>query len=1024
MADEAIRLSKILLAVPANPGITGSKVPMRFDNRRKVAMANMKSTFLGRLYDAIRNEPFRRKIVIAPSHMEGQSWLMRICRELGPVMNTEVHTVQSFVRSRMEFSLHQQGLTFIRDQRSFWIIHHVMEQLASEPDSYVSRDRVKPGIVMHVHRAILDLRLAGVKAEELRSDSFLSRPKGIYVRKVLSAYERYLDQRRWTDFPGLLSHLSTRLPENAELILPDPMPLPPVSARMLERLSNGRMTRILADPPFTDAQSTLPFEKVQFYHAAGKSAECREALKRIIQGRMPLDEVEMIVPDEEYALILSTLCASLGFPCSFADGLPVTASGMGRAVHFLLSWLESGYPVRQLVSMLQQQLVTFSGRDRGITNADCIRVLEKSGIGWGKERYIRLLEPEHARSRKDPDETPEEPEPAGQLRDDKIQKHLANLLGEWFPDEAASSSPQGIWGWLVNILDRFGVCKTEEDAIVLQEMKGIARELQECPVPDPMPFQQMLLYVRNMLQELRTGMYQLPRPGFLYISGLAGGGISGRKHTFLLGMDEHSWSGNIRQNPMLLDEERRRIGAGLETAVQRQRDRQHLRDRRLGLVSGNITFSFSSYDLAKGASASPAFQLLQVFRKVSGEPDADYGMLHRCLGEPVGYLDAERPSPAGLNELPLDASHYVFRQIHANVKRLGDRQALIESFYPSLRQGRLALEARSGLQVTEHDGYIAGEIWADFWKARKQQALSASQLEKYAECPMRYFFRYVLGIRVKDRVSFDRTSWLKANERGSLLHEVYRRYMTEVSADKAMPAAHDYARLLRIAEETILSYARRIPVPNPHVFERERQALLRDVDVFYRMEVQAGTVPRFFEQELIVDGRPLHLGLGGDVAITLRGIVDRIDQVAPHQYRIIDYKTGSPRSYKENGRFAGGTQLQHALYSMGAELWMRQTGVDSDAKVLEASYVFASEQGQGQVMVRPQTERNRVAGVIRGILSAMEQGLFIPASNPAVCRYCDYAAVCGQHAVRMADKRKDGANRKLLHTLLEVENIE
>ncbi|GIO67477.1 recombinase RecB [Paenibacillus cookii] len=353
-----------------------------------------------------------------------------------------------------------------------------------------------------------------------------------------------------------------------------------------------------------------------------------------------------------------------------------------------------------------------------------------------------------------------------------------------------------------------------------------------------------------------------------------------------------------------------------------------------------------------------------------------------------------------------------------------DRQSFIESVYPSLRQGRLALEARGSSQVTEHDGYIAGDEWADYWKGRDERTLSASQLEKYAECPMRYFFQYVLRIRVKDQVTFDRTSWLKPNERGSLLHEVYRRYMTEVSASKVMPITHDHARLLRIAEETILLYAERIPAPSPHVFERERQAMLRDVDVFYRMELQAKTAPRFFEQELIVDGQPLHLELGEDMAITLRGIVDRIDQVAPHQYRIIDYKTGSPRSYKENGVFAGGTQLQHALYAMGTELWMRQTGVDSDAKVLEASYVFPSERGHGQVIARPQTERNRVTAVIRGILLSMEQGLFIPASNPAVCRYCDYAAVCGEHAEMMAHKRKDEANSELLHTLLEVENIE
>lgn len=985
----------------------------------------VEGTFLERLYDAIRKEPFRRKIVIAPSYMEGQSWLMRICRELGPVMNTEVHTVQSFVRSEVEFSLYKQGVTLIGDQRSFWIVHHIMEQIASDVDTYISMDQVKPGIVMHVHQAIMDLRRAGVKAEELRRDQLLSQQKGIYVKKVLSAYERFLNQRRWTDFPGLLSYIPTQLPENVELFLPDPMPLPPVSAWMMERLSNGRMTRIVADSSFTDVQSTLPFGEVQFYHATGRMAEVREALRRIIQGRMPLDEVEMIVPDEEYTLAISTMCASLGLSCSFADGLPAITSGMGRAAHFLLNWLESGYQVRPLVSMLQQQLITFSEREQGITNADCIRALEKSGIGWGKERYIKLLESEVVRFQGDSNERPEERERTEQQqRDDEIKKHLTNLLGELFPDEEALSSPKGIWGWLVNVLDRVGVSGTEEDAIVLQEMRGIANELQECPVPDLMPFQQMLLYARDMLQELRVGVQRLPKPGSLYISSLPNGGISGRKQTFLLGMDEHSWSGNIRQNPMLLDEECRRIGAGLQTAVQRQRDRQRLRDGRLGMISGNITCSFSSYDLAEGATASPAFQLLQVFRKVFGEPNADYEMLHRSLGEPVGYLDVEQPSSTELNGLPLDGSHYVFRQIRSNVNLMKDRQSFIESVYPSFRQGRLALEARTNSQVTEHDGYIGGDEWADYWKGRDERTLSASQLEKYAECPMRYFFQYVLRIRVKDQVTFDRTSWLKPNERGSLLHEVYRRYMTEVSANKIMPTTHSHALLLRIAEETILLYAERIPAPSPHVFERERQAMLRDIEVFYRMELQANTAPRFFEQELIVDGQPLHLELGEDMAITLRGIVDRIDQVAPHQYRIIDYKTGSPRPYKENGMFAGGTQLQHALYAMGTELWLRQTGVDSDAKVLEASYVFPSERGHGQVIARSQTERHRVTEVIRGILSSMEQGLFIPASNPAICRYCDYAAVCGDHAELMADKREDEVNSELLHTLLEVENIE
>ena len=97
-------------------------------------------------------------------------------------MNTEVHTVQSFVRSEVEFSCINK-VTLIGDQRSFWIVHHIMEQVASNVDTYISKDQVKPGIVMHVHQAIMDLRRAGVKAEELRRDQLLSQQKGIYVKR-------------------------------------------------------------------------------------------------------------------------------------------------------------------------------------------------------------------------------------------------------------------------------------------------------------------------------------------------------------------------------------------------------------------------------------------------------------------------------------------------------------------------------------------------------------------------------------------------------------------------------------------------------------------------------------------------------------------------------------------------------------------------------------------------------------------------------------------------------------------------
>lgn len=192
--------------------------------------------------------------------------------------------------------------------------------------------------------------------------------------------------------------------------------------------------------------------------------------------------------------------------------------------------------MRPLVSMLQQELITFSDREQGITNADCIRALEKSGIGWGRERYIKLLRSEVVRFQGGSNERPEVRERTEQQqRDDEIKKHLTNLLLGLFPDEAALSSPKGIWGWLVNVLDRVGVSGTEDDTIVLQEMRGIANDLQECPVPDLMPFQQMLLYARDMLQELRVGVQRLPKPGSRTYRVCRTGGSAGGNRRFFSG---------------------------------------------------------------------------------------------------------------------------------------------------------------------------------------------------------------------------------------------------------------------------------------------------------------------------------------------------------------------------------------------------------------------------------------------------------------------------------------------------------
>src|SRR4029078_4257300 len=58
-----------------------------------------------------------------------------------------------------------------------------------------------------------------------------------------------------------------------------------------------------------------------------------------------------------------------------------------------------------------------------------------------------------------------------------------------------------------------------------------------------------------------------PRPGCLHVDSIYSGGVSGRGHTFILGLDDSRFPGAGLQDPLLLDSERRQVSPQLMTAA-------------------------------------------------------------------------------------------------------------------------------------------------------------------------------------------------------------------------------------------------------------------------------------------------------------------------------------------------------------------------------------------------------------------------------------------------------------------------
>ncbi|REK76071.1 PD-(D/E)XK nuclease family protein [Paenibacillus paeoniae] len=965
----------------------------------------MPSTFIRNLHESFEAFPLSKKVLLAPRFADGQQWLHQVCRDYGHVLNVEVQTIESLALRQSSLQLFQQQKTVIRSEQSFWIIQKIMLDLTKSEDPYLSQTVMTPGMVSCFHRSIEDLRQAFVHAKDLDLTHFVDHRKGLFVTEVLRRYEKMLESYNFVD-QMILADLVVVDQDGTIYIMPENRLLTKSQQTIVNKIAGERLVTLMHDLPFTASKSDFPADKAQIFHATGTLAEIREVMRRILSQQEPLDRIEIIASNyDPYAGTIQTLASELDISCTFANGLPIQYARMGRTLLKLLHWLDNDFQVTDIIGLLREGGLSFQNVDDSIGASEWIRSIEAIQIGWGKERYLELLE-----------STIEEEEAKPILVN--LRKIFQGIFAKWPRDDAWN--PTFILSWLQQIITKYGTIQNEDDTLIVKKMDELVASLTTVDAisSSGMKKNVALQYVEQLLSGIRVKVASTPNPGAIHISSLSSGGLTGRPFTYMVGMDEHNWYVSSRQDPLLLDEERQNISVNLTLTSERGRQFKIDRLRRLANITGNVTLSYTSYQITEGKQVSAAFEVLQIFRNKTLLTDADYSVLGNALGSPVSY---QINTQANAEITPLDKLDVWMDALLDNRGRLLSGWDVLNKAYNDLSNGSDAVMKRISNTITAHDGFIQSEAFA---ADIGQRVFSASQLERYAECPMRFYFGYILGIWSKNEVVYDRKRWLEPMERGNLLHRIFYEYLKQITSDGSLPANHDRSLLQYITEEQLANYTQLIPAPSQHILLKEYGEIRQDVDWFYNEELIKTTCPRYFEQELTIDGEPMQLKLTDGSMITIKGFIDRIDQIEPHSYRIIDYKTGNPNKYRENGYFAGGTQLQHALYALAAEQWLKESGRDKDARVTESSYYFPTARGVGREVVRLQDKRELLTGVVRNLLISMEQGVYIPTEDAKRCRYCDYATVCVNYATFMTDKKKDPDNTKNLKELLEVETIE
>lgn len=959
---------------------------------------------IDRLYQKIKEDPLSPKMLIVPSYSQGHQLLERMCERFGSVFNVEVETLQGMVHANTAFELSRRKIRFLEDEEAFWVIRQLMlHQAEADPHSYIThQSMLNPGVVRKVHQSLVELRLAGVRSGDIHPKDFSNESKGLYLQQLLDRYEAYLKEQALTDFAGLAEYCSPTA-DNTRFLLLQPAGWSRMEWDLIEKIAGSQLDIVNFDEPFY-SHARFSNNRLMMFRAAGSLAEVREGFRRMIAETEPLDQMEIMLSDyERYASVLYSQAEASGVPCTFSNGLPISYCTAGKAALAILAWIKEGFPVTRLTEMLRSGCLQIA--DHQASAGDWIRLLEQSGIGWGRHRYAGILD-----SRQSMGDGQQE-----------LGMKLHEVLQGWFDKlpEGSEWRPDRLLEWLGDFVEKHVPLHSSDDQNVKTAIQAWSTRLSGIRVGSMTP-EWAVRYVTEILNGIRIRVDATPRPGAVHVTSIHNGGFSGRYRTWIVGMDERAWSMPIMQDPLLLDEERTAVSTHLQLVREQAKQIRNARDARLSLICGELWLSYASYDPGEREDRSPAFEMLQIMRLQSGDDTQDFSALERVLGQPYSVMDVLHPEERRSTYDEID----VWAQYLRDSSGTRDGWKAVSHAYPALAQGYLAQVNRQDERLSVYDGWLStNKAGSD--GILGQQAISVSQLEKYAACGLQYYFYSVLKLRPKEIPVFDRARWLQADERGTLLHHIYRLYLEEVTEFGTKPPQHDKRKLHRIVDQALDDAAKSIPAPSPHVQKKECEEIRRDAEVFYRNEEGKTEQPCYFELELgTAEGEPMELTLPDGMQVKLKGFVDRVDRIGPHEYRIIDYKTGNMKKYASAEYFSGGTQLQHALYSIAVEQWLHLTGKDIEARVMEAEYAFPTVRGRGEYVRRKQDRREELGDIISKLLDSMNQGLFIPAKDVKTCMWCKYQSVCGSHAEWMGNKRGAAVNAAVLGSLREVEEID
>ncbi|HEY6509540.1 MAG TPA: PD-(D/E)XK nuclease family protein, partial [Vicinamibacterales bacterium] len=640
-----------------------------------------------------------------------------------------------------------------------------------------------------------------------------------------------------------------------------------------------------------------------------------------------------------YVYVAREVCRSAGLPCQMFDALPLAAEPFAAALDLVLSAVGSNFARVPAIALLRSPHLQLGATRRGSSpDVEALdRALAESSYLGDPAALRRLVDAWHAAA----------PQNSRVARVARVAQLLLGIADELAPLQESRPMDEHL-RTLAGFLAAHDVVPGPDDPLRARQLRARGAIMTTlATLADaferfdraPVGFADVRALVRRWIDAQTFS----PRAGEsgVHVVDSASARFGDFDLVQLAGLVEGEWPEPPRRNIFY------------STAILRELGWPAEKDRLQGARA-----AFADLVTLPGRRLVASSFLLEADALVGPSPLVDELSA-------VGLDGVEEPNPA---------------------RRIFDHEALgAQPVRRDLLQGHAAQWA--ALRVDVPAG--VGPAYRGSAGPHQPTALSLSAIERYVDCPFKFFAADVL--RLEEPPEEDAAFSPKA--RGRFVHEALQRFFEAWDRSGQGPiTAANLAQARAVFAQAVAPLLDKLPEADA-ALERTRlfgSAISSGVvETVLSLEASRRPEPvveRWLEYRL--DGE-FSLGGEGD-SIPLRGVADRIDLLPGQRLRVIDYKSGNA----PQGKLA----LQAPIYALCAQ--ERLTSRDGVPwQVDEAAYLGLGGARSFVPIVRSGSDDDEALSNARtrvlGVVAAVRAGEFPPRPlDEMSCRRCAYASVC------------------------------